>query len=84
MEREDLLKMVQLYKTKLADMEEQNLIYQVIISNQAKEKEILSNKIDTLECENTKINAQIAKIYARLDEYNKDDLSPQIIEAEVE
>lgn len=49
MEREELLKMIQLYKTKLADIEEQAIMYQVIISKQAEEKDVMQQMINNLE-----------------------------------
>ena len=49
MEREELLKMIQLYKTKLADIEEQAIMYQVIISKQAEEKDAMQQMINNLE-----------------------------------
>lgn len=49
MEREELLKMIQLYKTKLADIEEQAIMYQVIISKQVEEKDAMQQMINNLE-----------------------------------
>ena len=49
MEREELLNMIQLYKTKLADIEEQAIMYQVIISKQAEEKDAMQQMINNLE-----------------------------------
>ncbi len=49
MEIEELLKMIQLYKTKLADIEEQAIMYQVIISKQAEEKDAMQQMINNLE-----------------------------------
>lgn len=49
MEREELLKMIQIYKTKLADMQEQAIMYQVIISKQTEEKDVMRQTIDNLE-----------------------------------
>lgn len=49
MEREELLKMIQLYKTKLADIEEQAIMYQVIISKQVEEKDAMQQMISNLE-----------------------------------
>lgn len=51
MEREQLLKMVQIYKTKLADATEQNIIYQVVISAQVAEKDALEQTINNLEAQ---------------------------------
>lgn len=49
MEKEELLQMLQMYKTKLANVEEQNMVYQVIIKKQTKEKADMSNTINVLQ-----------------------------------
>lgn len=49
MEKEELLKMLKIYKTKLADMEEQAIMFQVIISKQTEEKDIMQQMINNLE-----------------------------------
>lgn len=49
MEKEELLKMLKIYKTKLADMEEQAIIFQVIISKQTEEKDAMQQMINNLE-----------------------------------
>lgn len=49
MEKEELLKMLKLYKTKLADIEEQAIMFQVIISKQAEEKDVMQQMINNLE-----------------------------------
>lgn len=49
MENNDLMKMLQIYKTKLADSEEKVIAMQVMISNNIREKEELEKTIDNLE-----------------------------------
>lgn len=49
MEKEELLKMLKLYKTKLADIEEQAIMFQAIISKQAEEKDVMQQMINNLE-----------------------------------
>lgn len=46
MNGEEFKKMLQLYKVKLADVEEQNILYQAIISSQVTEKEELKKQLE--------------------------------------
>lgn len=45
---EDLLTIIKMYKSKLADATEENIIYQVTITNQKNEKDSLQNIINNL------------------------------------
>lgn len=49
MEKEELLKMIQLYKMKLADVEEQSIAYQVVISKLSAEKDALQEQVNNLQ-----------------------------------
>ena len=49
MEKEELLKMIQLYKMKLADVEEQSIAYQVVISKLSAEKDTLQEQVNNLQ-----------------------------------
>lgn len=48
MEKDELTKMLQLYKARLADTEEQCMIFQVMISKLINEKDTLTNEIQLL------------------------------------
>lgn len=48
MNTEDLLTIVKMYKSKLADATEENILYQVTIANQKNEKDALQNIINNL------------------------------------
>lgn len=55
MENKELLKMITIYKNKLADVEEQNVIYQALLSKEKENNAILTKEIEFLE---TKINEE--------------------------
>lgn len=48
MNTEDLLTIVKMYKSKLADATEENILYKVTIANQKNEKDSLQNIINNL------------------------------------
>lgn len=64
MEKEELLKMIQLYKMKLADVEEQSIAYQVVISKLSTEKDALQEQVNNLQFqvqELTNINQPVSE-----------------------
>lgn len=59
MENKDLMKMLQIYKTKLADAEEKVIALQVVVSNDIAEKEELQQTISNLENQINELTASV-------------------------
>ena len=78
--REELLQMIAGYKKRLADADEQNILYQVIINKQTKEIEELNGVIEMLQ----KASGQVEELKAKIEKMeSENEEEVEVVEPEI-
>lgn len=77
--REELLQMIEGYKKRLADADEQNILYQVIINKQTKEIEELNGVIEMLQ----KVSGQVEELKAKIEKMESENEEVEVVEPEI-